>query len=272
MPATASDNILFVANSACNGRKLPRWSGSVCSGEPHGVELAHGIDTMVQLTGSIANEVSQPIAATVIDAEAALQWLAREPPALEEVRQAITAIVNNGNRAAEIVNRVRAFIKKAPSRKDNLEINDTIHEVIELVRSEANKNGIELRTELAEGLPSVLGDRVELQQVVLNLVVNAIQAMSSVGLGSLKLLIIASKADLDTVSVSVQDSGPGLAPANPERVFEAFYTTKLGGLGIGLSISRAIVETHGGRLWASASMSSGAIFHFTLPAHRYSTL
>jgi signal transduction histidine kinase len=233
------------------------------------MELAHAnrVATLGQLTASIAHEVMQPIAATVINARAALRWLGAQPSDLEEVRQALGRIVKDGNRAGDVIGRVRALVKKAPPRKEGLEVNEAILEVIALTRSEAVKNGVSVQTRLAEGLPLIQGDRVQLQQVILNLIINAVEAMSGTSEGSRELLISTGKADPDGVLVAVRDSGPGLAPASLERLFETFYTTKPGGLGMGLSICRSIIEAHGGRLWATANVPQGAIFQFTLPAH-----
>ena len=232
-------------------------------------KLAHAnrVTTMGQLAASIAHEVSQPIGATITNAQAALRWLDRRPPDPEEVRQALARIVKDGNRAAEVIDEIRALIKKTPPRKDRLEINGAIREVIALTREEAVKNGVSVRTELAQGLPVIQGDRVQLQQVILNLVINAVEAMSGVNAGARGLLISTRKGESDGVLVAVQDSGPGLAAAALERLFESFYTTKPGGLGLGLSICRSIVEAHGGRLSAYANVPSGAVFQFTVPAH-----
>jgi len=178
----------------------------------------------------------------------------------------LSLIVKEGNRAGEVVGRIRALIKKAPARKDAVEINDAILEVIALTRTEAANNSVSVRTQLAEGLPRVQGDRVQLQQVLLNLIINAIEAMRDVGEEERELLI-SSRSEPDGVSVEVRDSGPGFASAALDRVFEAFYTTKPGGLGLGLSICRSIIEAHNGRLWASPNVPRGAIFRFIAPAH-----
>jgi PAS domain S-box-containing protein len=237
------------------------------------MELAHAsrVATMGQLSASIAHEVNQPISAAITNANVALHWLDAEPQDLEKVRQALGRIVKNANRASEVIDRIRAFIKKAPPQKDSLEVNETIREVTALTRSEAEKNGISMQTQLAEGLPLIPGDRVQLQQVILNLIINAVEAMSGLGEGSRELLISTAKAKPDGVLVAVRDSGPGLTPTTLERVFDAFYTTKSGGLGMGLSICRSIIEAHGGRLWATASEPHGATFMFTLPEHPDST-
>jgi C4-dicarboxylate-specific signal transduction histidine kinase len=227
----------------------------------------HRVTAMGQLAASIAHEVNQPIAATVTNAQAALRWLDRRPADLEEVRQALARIAKDGHRAAEVIDEIRALIKKAPPRKDRLEINGAIHEVIALTRGEAVKNGVSVQTELIDGLPLIEGDRVQLQQVILNLIINAFEAMSGIGAGVRELLVSTRNAEPDGVLVAVRDSGPGLAPATLERLFESFYTTKPGGLGLGLSICRSIIEAHGGRLWACANVPCGAIFQFTVPAH-----
>jgi C4-dicarboxylate-specific signal transduction histidine kinase len=221
---------------------------------------------MGQLTSSIAHEVNQPITAAVTYALAARRWLSAEPPNLHEVDDALSLIVKEGNRAGEVLGRIRALIKKAPARKDTVEINDLILEVVALTRTEAANNSVSVRTQLAEALPRVQGDRVQLQQVLLNLIINAIDAMRAVGEEGRELLI-SSRNEPDGVSVEVRDSGPGFAPAVLERVFEAFYTTKPGGLGLGLSICRSIVEAHNGRLWAGPNTPRGAVFGFIAPAH-----
>jgi PAS domain S-box-containing protein len=232
-------------------------------------QLAHAnrVATMGQLTASIAHEVNQPIAATVINAEAALRWLSSQQPDLDEVRKALDCIVRDGDRAGAVLGRIRALIKGAPPLKEHVQINVAIREVIELTRSEATKNGVLVQTELVEGLPPVQGDRVELQQVILNLILNAIEAMSETSEGPRELLITTEKAESGDVLVAVRDSGPGLAPGALENLFKAFHTTKPNGLGLGLSISRSIVEAHGGRLWASPNAPRGAVFQFTLAAH-----
>jgi C4-dicarboxylate-specific signal transduction histidine kinase len=234
------------------------------------MQLAHAnrVATMGQLTASIAHEVNQPIAATVLNAETGLRWLGAESPDLDEARQAFSDIVRDGNRAAAVVQRIRNLSKKAPPRDERVEINGAIRGVIELTRSEAMKNGVSAQTELVEGLPLVHGDRVELQQVILNLILNAIEAMSETSEGPRELLITTEKAVSGDLLVAVRDSGPGLAPGALENLFKAFHTTKPNGLGLGLSICRSIIEAHGGRLWASANALRGAVFQFTLPAHR----
>ncbi len=232
------------------------------------MELAHAnrAATMGQLTASIAHEVSQPIAAALTNAEAALLWLDRQPPDLGEARQTLSRIVKDANRAGHVIGRIRELIKKAPPRQDRVEIGAALREVIELTHGEAVRNGVTVHTDLADGLPLVYGDRVQLQQVMLNLTVNAVEAMSANAEGTRELRISAERAEEGGVHVAVEDSGPGLAPATRDRVFEAFYTTKPDGLGMGLSICRSIVEAHGGRLWATAKEPRGVVFSFTVPA------
>jgi PAS domain S-box-containing protein len=232
------------------------------------MELAHvnRVATIGQLTASIAHEVRQPIGAAVTNAQAALHWLGRQPLDLEEVRRALGRIVETGHRASDVVDRIRALIKKAPPRRDCLDINEAVRDVIELTRGEAVKNGVLVWTDLADGLPLIEGDRVQLQQVILNLTINAVEAMSGADNGTRELLISTRKVEPGGVLVVVRDSGPGLAPAALKHLFDAFYTTKPGGLGLGLSICRSIIEGHGGRLWATANVPRGAAFEFTVPA------
>jgi C4-dicarboxylate-specific signal transduction histidine kinase len=231
------------------------------------MELAHAnrVATMGQLTASIAHEVNQPIAATVTNAQAALRWLDSRPPDLEETRQALARIVNSGIRAGNVLDRIRALIKKVPARTDRFDINDTILDVVALTRSELSSNRVSLQTQFAQGLPLVQGDRVQLQQVILNLIVNAIEAMS--GVSEARELWISTEINASTGAlVAVRDSGPGLDPASLEHLFDAFYTTKSSGMGMGLSICRSIIEAHGGRIWAEANVPQGAAFQFTLPS------
>ncbi|MFL9930238.1 AAA family ATPase [Paraburkholderia sp. RL18-103-BIB-C] len=234
------------------------------------MELAHAnrVATMGQLTASIAHEVKQPIAATVGNAEAAIRWLGHRPPDLDEVRDALLRIVKEGRRASEVISRIRALVEKAPPLTDCLDINEAIREVIELTRGETVKNDVTVRTDLADGLALIHGDRVQLQQVLLNLIINAVEAMTEVSEGARELLIRTGEVEAGYVLVAVRDSGPGLDPKHVERLFETFYTTKASGMGMGLTICRSIIEAHGGRLWASTNEPRGAAFHFTLPVGR----
>jgi PAS domain S-box-containing protein len=233
-------------------------------------ELAHAnrVATMGQLTASIAHEVNQPITAAVTNAHAALRWLEAIPPNLEEVRQAVGKIVSNGRQAGDVIGRIRALIKKAPPRKERYDLNEAIRDVISLSRNEMVRHGILLRTGLARGLPPVHGDRIQLQQVVLNLIVNAIEAMSGADEGVRELRISSEREASGDLLVAVRDTGSGFEARGTERVFEAFYTTKPDGLGLGLAICRSIIEAQGGRLWASANEPRGAVFQFTVPPER----
>ncbi len=232
-------------------------------------ELAHvnRVATMGQLTASIAHEVNQPVAAMVTNAYAAMRWADAQPPDLAEVQHALDRIVKDGNRAGEVINRIRALIKKAPPRKELFDVNETILEVIALARGEVLKNGVSLQTQLANGLPLIQGDRIQLQQVTLNLIMNAVEAMSEVSEGARQLLISTESDASNGVLVAVRDSGPGLKPESFDHLFDAFYTTKPNGMGMGLSICRSIIEAHDGRMWASANVPRGAILQFTLSRH-----
>jgi PAS domain S-box-containing protein len=231
------------------------------------MELAHAnrVTTMGQLTASIAHEVSQPIAAVVTNAQAGSLWLDAQPPNLEEVRQSLGYIVSDAMRAGDVIGRIRALVRKAPPQRVALEINEVVLEVIVLTHAEVAKNRVSVRTQLADGLPRIHADRVQLQQVILNLIVNAVEAMSSVGSGGRELQISTSRNAPNGILVSLRDSGPGLDPKNVDYLFDAFYTTKAQGMGMGLAICRSIIEAHGGRMWAGANEPRGAVFQFTLP-------
>jgi signal transduction histidine kinase len=231
------------------------------------MELAHAnrVATIGQLTASVAHEVRQPITAAAVNAHAAIRWLSAEPPHLDEVRRALDRIVRDSGRAESVINRIRALVTRAPQRKDRLHINELILEVVALTRSEAIKNAVSVQMQLADDLNPVEGDRVQLQQVILNLVVNAVEAMSDVSGGTRELVISTERAESAGVLVAVRDSGPGLTPETLTRVFDAFYTTKPSGFGLGLSICRSIIEAHGGRLWAGENVPQGAIFQFIVP-------
>lgn len=218
-----------------------------------------------ELTASIAHEVNQPIAAAVTNAGACLRWLAARPPDMGRARQALERIVRDGSRAGEVIGRVRALVKKMPPRTDLFDINDAILEVIALAHRELQKHPVDLQTRLSSEVPLVTADRIQLQQVILNLIVNAIDAMSGVVDRPLDLVVSSGRSDPNDVFVEVRDSGPGLDQENLNRLFDSFYTTKTEGMGMGLSISRSIVEAHGGRLWAMPNEPHGAVFRFTLP-------
>ena len=230
-------------------------------------DLAHmsRLSVMGELTASLAHEITQPIASAGNNARAALNFLNEQPPDLSEVREALACAVGDADRAGDIIERIRDHIKKAPPRKDHFDLNKTIDEVIVLARSATTKNGVSVETRFTEGLVPVHGDRVQLQQVVLNLILNAVEAMGSVEAGPRELLISTEQSPTNGVIVAVRDSGPGIDPEHVERVFEAFYTTKSSGVGMGLSICRSIIDAHGGRLWADANEPRGAVFQFTLP-------
>ncbi|CAN7602735.1 AAA family ATPase [Pararhizobium sp. LjRoot255] len=230
-------------------------------------QLAHAnrVATMGQLTASIAHEVNQPIAASVTNAQAALRWLGNHPPNLEEVVHALGRIVENGKRAGDVIGRIRALVKKEPPRRRRFDLNEAVRHVVALIRTEVLRQGVSLRTEFARSLPSMKGDRVQLQQVVLNLIMNSVEAMSGINEGERELIVSTETEASGAVVVQVRDSGPGLDPQCMDRLFEAFYTTKSSGMGMGLAICRSIIEDHGGRLWATANEPRGAVFQFTLP-------
>ncbi len=230
-------------------------------------DLAHmnRLGIIGEEAASLVHEITQPVATARNNARAALNFLDRQPPDLGEVREALDSVVRDADRAGDIIGRIRDHIKKAPPRKDRFDLNEAINEVIVLARSAIAKNGVSVRTRLAEGLFPVRGDRVQLQQVILNLVLNAVEAMGAVEAGPRELLISTEQTEANGVLVAVRDSGPGIDPEHVERVFEAFYTTKTSGVGMGLSICRSIIDAHGGRLWAEANEPRGAVFQFTLP-------
>ena len=226
------------------------------------------VTALGELTASIAHEVNQPLAAVVTNAEACLRWLDRDIPNLTEARGAVRSIISDGNRSGEVIKRVRALVKKAATQKVPLSINDVVSEVVALVQHELVSRRISLRLELASAMPLVLADRIQLQQVILNLVINGIEAMQSLTDRSRELVIRTRHNDPDQIQLAVRDSGVGLAADDASRLFEAFFTTKAGGMGMGLSICRSIIDAHGGRLSASNNAGPGATFQFTLPQHR----
>ena len=231
-------------------------------------ELAHAnrVATMGQLTASIAHEIKQPVTAARTYAAAALRFLDKRPPDLAEVREALTCIVDETARTRDVVDRIGSLIKKASPRKEVVDLNAAILEVTALTRSEAVKTGVTMGTQLAGELPRIRCDRVQLQQVLLNLIVNAIQSMGGVADGDRKLHISTVNIEPEGVCVAVRDTGHGLRPESLPRLFEPFYTTKPDGMGMGLSICRSIIEAHGGRLWAIGCEPRGALFQFTIPA------
>jgi len=250
-------------------------------------QLAHvsRVTTMGEFAASIAHEVNQPLAGILTNANAGLRWLAGNSPNLAEAQQAMGRIIRDGNRAGAVISRMRALFKKAPAAKEPVDINLVIQEVLTLSQPELQKNRISLRTQVAVDLPTVLGDKIQLQQVILNLVVNAIEAMSGVTenqrvlhVSSQKITESHSESAQETIEaktpsepgstsllIAVRDAGPGLGPTELKHVFETLYTTKSHGMGMGLAISRSIIEAHNGRLWVTANAPRGAVFQFTLP-------
>jgi two-component system, LuxR family, sensor kinase FixL len=230
-------------------------------------ELAHvaRVTTLGELTASIAHEVNQPLAGIVTNGAACLRWLGREPPELDEARRAVESMINDGKSASEVVSRLRALSKKTDPQRLRLDLNEVIDEVILLFQRELLNNRVALRLALASALPPVLGDRIQLQQVLMNLLINAIQAMAPVTGQPRELLIRSRRHDANQVVLEVMDSGIGITPENADRLFSAFFTTKPDGMGIGLSICRSIIEAHGGRIWASPNTGPGATLQFTLP-------
>jgi PAS domain S-box-containing protein len=229
-------------------------------------DLAHlsRVTTMVELTASLAHEIKQPISAALTNARTCLRWLGRDTPDLPEASEAASRIVKDATRAAEIISRISLLFKKGVLQREPVDVNDVIREMIVLLRSEASRYSISIRMELAEDLPTVMADRVQLQQVFMNLMLNGIDAMKEANGGS--ELTIKSQADDGQVLISVSDTGVGLSPDQADQIFKAFFTTKDNGTGMGLPISRSIIESHGGRLWATGVPGSGATFKFTLPA------
>jgi C4-dicarboxylate-specific signal transduction histidine kinase len=232
-------------------------------------ELAHvtRVTALGELTVSIAHEVNQPLAAVVANAEACLSWLGRATPDLDAARRSVEWIINDGNRASEVIRRVRSLASKTSVEKVPLNVNDVVREVMALVQRELTSHRVSLRTELAPTLPMILGDRVQLQQVIINLAMNGMEAMQSVTDRPRELVIRTRQDETQLVLVSVTDCGVGIPSENADRLFNAFFTTKSSGMGMGLSVCRSIMEAHGGRLWATANLSHGATFQFTLPVN-----
>jgi C4-dicarboxylate-specific signal transduction histidine kinase len=228
-------------------------------------QLAHvnRVTAMEQLAASITHEVNQPLGAMVNSANACVRWLAAQNP--ERAQQSAVRVVAEGQRAADIIGRIRALAQKAPPHKDWLDINDTIRDVLALARSEVHRHRVVVETHLAEPVPLVRADRIQIQQVLLNVLINALEALSGVSDGPRQVVVQSDPDGAQGVRVTVRDSGPGLDPQHLDRLFEAFYTTKPHGLGLGLAISRSIIAAHGGRLWATANVPHGAVVQFTVP-------
>jgi PAS domain S-box-containing protein len=232
----------------------------------HDLTHMNRLSMMGELTASLAHEVTQPIAAARNNARAALNFMDRHPPDLGEIREALSGVISDADRARNIIDRIRDQVKKAPPRRLHFDLNETITEILVLARTAITKNGVSVQTSFAERLLPVHGDRVQLQQVVLNLILNAVEAMESVEAGTRELSISTEQDRASGVVVAVRDSGPGIDPEHLDRVFEAFYTTKANGVGMGLSICRSIIDAHGGRLWAEPNERRGAVFQFALPS------
>jgi NO-binding membrane sensor protein with MHYT domain len=228
-------------------------------------DLAHinRVTTMGELAGALAHEVNQPIAAAVANASACLRWLGGSSPNLEEARKAAMGVVDNGKRAAEVIERIRRLFKKETAQRELLDANEMIREIVMLMNGEMARSFISLRTELAGDIPRIMGDRVQLQQVLMNLILNGMEAMRELD-GPRELAITSRRAEHDQLDICVSDTGVGLSPQHRDRIFDAFFTTKRNGTGLGLSISRSIIEAHHGRLWASDNVPRGTRFHFTL--------
>jgi PAS domain S-box-containing protein len=233
-------------------------------------ELAHvtRVTTLGELTASIAHEVNQPLAGIVANAEACLGWLDRETPGLNEVRRSVEWIIEDSNRAGEVIRRVRALATKTDAQKAPLDVNHAVNEAIALVQREMLGHRVSLRMELSRAPPVVLADRVQLQQVIINLVMNAIEAMQAVTDRPRELAIRTQRNETHQILVTVKDCGVGISVEDADRLFDAFFTTKASGMGMGLSICRSIIAAHGGRLWVEPNLPPGATFHFTLPSHQ----
>jgi signal transduction histidine kinase len=231
--------------------------------------LAHvvRVTALGELAASIAHEVNQPLAGVIANAEACLRWLDRGTPDLDAVRRSVEWVIDDGNRASEVIRRVRSLANKTDIEKVPLDVNDVVRETIGLMQREAFSHQVSLRVELIPALPTILGDRVQLQQVIINLVMNGIEAMQSVTDRPHELMIRSRQDEAQQVLVSVTDCGVGISAENADRLFNAFFTTKSSGMGMGLSICRSIMEAHGGRLWATANVPHGATFQFTLPVN-----
>jgi signal transduction histidine kinase len=229
-------------------------------------DLAHinRVTTMGELAASLAHEIKQPITAAAINARTCLRWLARDEPDMSEAREAASRLVTDVTRAADIINRVSFLFKKGALQHELVDVNEVIREMIVLLRNEAARYSILIRSELGEDLPKVMGDRIQLQQVFMNLMLNGIEAMKDMGVAG-ELTIKSQRTEDNQLLVSVIDTGVGLPPHQEDQIFNAFFTTKIGGTGMGLSISRSIVESHGGRLWATANSERGTTFHLSLP-------
>jgi C4-dicarboxylate-specific signal transduction histidine kinase len=231
--------------------------------------LAHvsRVTILGELTASLAHEVNQPLAGIVSSADACLHWLAAQPPNVDKARRAIGRITRDAKRASDVVARVRNLAKKAPLQRTWVDLNETVEETISLATRELSQNNVSLETQLAENLPQILADRIQLQQVILNLIINACEALTAAD-DEFRKLSLSTAREMDGVALTVRDTGVGIDPQQIETVFEAFHTTKPGGMGMGLAVSRSIIEGHGGRLWAEPNEPRGAIFKFSIPSKK----
>jgi signal transduction histidine kinase len=262
-----NDGISLVAIAATTFLALKIKSAERAATEARSLlEHISRVTTLGELTASIAHEVNQPLAATVINGNACLRWLGSNPPNFYEAQQAVERIIGDSNRASQIIARVRSLAKRSPPNRTYLHINKVIQETLQLMNGETEHNHVVLRTDLADDLPFVFGDRVQLQQVILNLVLNAIEAMSEIPQDTRILRVKTALRTPDAVVVAIQDTGSGLSSEKIDQIFDAFYSTK-NGLGMGLAISRLIIEAHKGRIWAEPTAPTGAIFQFILPAN-----
>jgi signal transduction histidine kinase len=250
--------------------KVMKWYGAATDiedrkrAEQLQAELAHTnrVSMLGELAASISHELKQPITAAMANAQASLRWLNRDQPDLDGARRSAEAIVKDEARAVDIIDRLRSLYKKTPPQREPVDVCEIVSEMILLLRGEANDHAVSIRTDLAADLPKITADRVQLQQVLMNLMLNAIEAMKDTG----GVLTVKSQLGEDgQIEISVQDTGPGLPPGKANQIFDAFFTTKPQGSGMGLAISKSIVESHGGRIWANDDSGRGATFHFTLP-------
>jgi C4-dicarboxylate-specific signal transduction histidine kinase len=235
------------------------------------LERLNRVMLLEEMAASIAHEVNQPISAVITNANAGLRWLGARQPDLDEVRHALGRIVRDGTRAGEVIGRIRALVRKLPPRRDALDINEAIREVIALTQTEVQRNSVRLQARLVEQLPVIPADRIQLQQVVMNLIINAVEAMNRVSDRPRELTIASGEDDTNAVFVELRDNGPGIDTGELDQLFQSFYTTKPDGIGMGLAISRSIAEAHGGRLSAAPNQPHGAIFRLTLPAEEESS-
>jgi C4-dicarboxylate-specific signal transduction histidine kinase len=260
-------SLLAIAATTYLAAKIQTAEGAVYEAREQLAHIAR-VTALGELTASIAHEVNQPLAATVINGNASLRWLSANPPNLEEAKQAVERIVKDATRAGEIIVRVRSLAKRNPPQKAWFNINEVIRETVILTASEIHQNRIALHTDFDDNLPEIFGDRIQVQQVVLNLLLNAIEAVNKTSNGLRELSISSSKEETSAALITIRDSGIGLKPEKIDQLFNAFYTTKDDGMGMGLTIGRSIIESHGGRIWATLNESRGATFRFTLPSER----